>query len=285
MKNIKLILAFIVLAFVLTSCSSDNDDPILEIDPFAEYYLVGDIESNGHLLEMYAERKNLTTGYNEILLGIKDVTTGDYFSDPIISWMPMMHMMERDHSCPRSEIDLMNESNSISKGFLVFQMPGTAEEYWDITFTYQIGGKEYMATMPITVTAPADNRQKVTSFVGSDGSRYVLAMVSPTIPEVKVNDFKAVLFKMENMDKFPIVEDFKVALDPRMPGMGNHGSPNNKDLVYDPATKSYTGKLSLTMTGYWKINMVLFDQNEAVIKGETVTEDREGSSLYFEVEF
>ena len=70
-----------------------------------------------------------------------------------------------------------------------------------------------------------------------------------------------------------------------MPGMGNHSSPNNEDLIYDPTTQRYNGRLSLTMTGYWKINLMLENQNGDVLKGEEVTELNESSSLFFEIEF
>ncbi len=120
--------------------------------------------------------------------------------------------------------------------------------------------------------------------MGSDDSRYILAMM-PMEPKVAVNDFSAVLFKMENMMTFPLVENYKVVIDPRMPSMGNHSSPNNEDLGYDAASKTYKGKLSLTMTGYWKINLKLMNDSGEVLKGEDITEENEDSSLFFEIEF
>ena len=39
------------------------------------------------------------------------------------------------------------------------------------------------------------------------------------------------VFKMQSMMVFPVVDNFKVKIDPRMPSMGNHGSPNNVDLT------------------------------------------------------
>lgn len=68
-----------------------------------------------------------------------------------------------------------------------------------------------------------------------------------------INDFTAALYKMENMMTFTPVADYMISVDPRMPGMGNHSSPNNEDLTYNSATQMYDGKLSLTMTGYWRV--------------------------------
>ncbi|UWX55354.1 hypothetical protein NYZ99_01880 [Maribacter litopenaei] len=67
--------------------------------------------------------------------------------------------------------------------------------------------------------------------------------------------------------------------------MGNHSSPNNENLTFDSSTGKYKGKLSLTMTGYWKINLQLFNKQGDVLKGEPVTDENEASSLYFELEF
>jgi hypothetical protein len=47
----------------------------------------------------------------------------------------------------------------------------------------------------------------------------------------------------------------------------------------------YDGKLSLTMTGYWKINLKLINTNGEILKGEDVNEGNPESSLYFELEF
>ncbi|HBC03099.1 MAG TPA: hypothetical protein DC015_02610 [Aequorivita sp.] len=100
-----------------------------------------------------------------------------------------------------------------------------------------------------------------------------------------MNDLQAVLYKMESMMSFPIVENNRITVDPRMPGMGNHSSPNNEDLTYTTATKMYDGKLSLTMTGYWKINLKLMNSSGETLKGEDVTVANPESSLYFELEF
>jgi len=48
---------------------------------------------------------------------------------------------------------------------------------------------------------------------------------------------------------------------------------------------SYFGKLSLTMTGYWKINLQLENESGTILKGEPISETVESSSIYFEVEF
>ncbi|MDX1758501.1 MAG: hypothetical protein R3306_02675 [Arenibacter algicola] len=287
MKTIKLVLVTFVATLGLSSCSSDGDDtPKIDVNPMAEFNLISNIVANGHSLELYSEGKTgFTTGYNQLFVRIKNNADDTYYANPEITWKPVMHMMSMEHSCPISELSISNDYDTVATGYIVFQMPGNADEFWDITFTYEVEGQEFSVTETIDVTAPIDDNQTVSVFMGSDDVRYVLAMVEPKDPEVAVNDMTAMLFKMESMMSFPLVENYTVTLDPRMPGMGNHSSPNNEDLTYDATTKSYKGKLSLTMTGYWKLNLKLLNSTGEVLKGEDITEENEASSLYFELEF
>jgi hypothetical protein len=162
-------------------------------------------------------------------------------------------------------------------------MAENADEGWDLTFNFTIDGEDFTAVGDISV--PATDRKEVTVFMGMDDVRYIVALVNPQSPDVMINDVTFGLYKMESMMSFPVVEDYKILLDPRMPSMGNHTSPNNEDLVYNAMSNMYDGKLSLTMTGYWKLNLMLENENNEVLKGEEVTEDNESSSLYLEIEF
>mgnify|MGYP003700860801 CR=1 FL=1 len=284
MKTIVNTWALLLLTLFLTACSDNADDPVsLEANPLEGFNLLSRINSNNHTLEVYSEASQLTVGYNELYLRIRDQATDTYLSNADITWMPVMHMADMDHSCPRSLLS-PTENASVYKGFAVFQMPGNAEEYWDLTLNYQLDGQSFSVTEQIDVREPADALKRVNVFMGSDGTRYVLAMM-PLTPAVAVNDFSAMLFEMETMMSFPVVEDHVIKIDPRMPGMGNHSSPNNEDLAFDPLTTRYRGKLSLTMTGYWRINLMLQNANGDVLKGEPITETNENSSLYFELEF
>ena len=93
------------------------------------------------------------------------------------------------------------------------------------------------------------------------------------------------VWKMENMMSFPMVNDYTVKIDPRMPSMGNHSSPNNENATQSNPGDFYEGKLSLTMTGYWKINLQLAKADGTILKGEEITSTVESSSIFFEIEF
>nr|AWJ66194.1 hypothetical protein [uncultured bacterium] len=284
MKTFKLLFVAIIISVGFTSCTSEENDPIIvEENPLIDYNVVSNIKANAHSIEIYSEEKEFLIGYNELFIRIKDEATKSYLSNAEISWMPVMHMTEMMHSCPKSEVSA-TENASVYKGFAIFQMPGNANEYWNLTLEYSIDGQTYEATERIEVKTPADDKRRVNVFMGSDDTRYILAMM-PMQPKVAVNDFSAMLFKMENMMTFPVVENYIVTIDPRMPSMGNHSSPNNMDLSYDATSEMYKGKLSLTMTGYWKINLKLMNESDEVLNGEDITEENEDSSLFFEIEF
>ena len=284
MKTLKYIFAILILSGSFVSCSDDDDDTPLNVNPVEGLNMIYEIPTANHIVQVYSEKQNLEVGYNELSIRIKDLTNDKYITDAQLNWMPMMHMETTGHSAPHSVLS-NSEENSVYKGHIVFQMASNETEYWEMTLNYNLNGVEMEEVLRVNVTQPADGLKKTQVFMGSDETRYILAFVNPKDPKVAINDMQAVLYKMETMMSFPRVENYKITVDPRMPGMGNHSSPNNQDLTYNATGKIYNGKLSLTMTGYWKINLKLINGDGDVLKGEDVTEANPASSLYFELEF
>ena len=282
MKLLKYLLPILLVATII-SCTKDDDDVLLPENEVEDLILIQEISNDTHTVEMYSISGALSQGYNDITIRLKDKTTGDFVEDATFMWNPMMHMTQMSHSCPKSDLLKVSGKETIYNGYIVFQMAENADEGWDLTFNYTVDGEDFTAVGDISV--PATDRKEVTVFMGMDDVRYIVALVNPQSPDVMINDVTFGLYKMESMMSFPVVEDYKILLDPRMPSMGNHTSPNNEDLVYNAMSNMYDGKLSLTMTGYWKLNLMLENENNEVLKGEEVTEDNESSSLYLEIEF
>jgi hypothetical protein len=274
--------ALLFLAITLFSCSSDDDSSSIPVDETSGLHKIQEITNDTHSIELFSSTGSLVQGYNHVSLRIKDKKTNNYITDAEISWTPLMHMAMMQHSCPRSEVEKVDKK-TIFEGDIIFQMAQNETEYWELSITYKINGASYTATDKINV--PASAKRTVSSFKGSDGSNYVIAYIAPSSPKVALNDMTVGIYKMKDMMTFPSVSNFKVKIDPRMPSMGNHGSPNNTDLLQSEANGFYKGKLSLTMTGYWKINLQVLNADNEVLKGEAVTTDNTSSSLYFEIEF
>lgn len=284
MKTLKYIFAVLIFPLAFIGCSDDKDDETPDINPVEGLFKIYEFSASDHSVEIYCEKQSLEVGYNEIAIRIMDLSKNQYVSTAEMSWMPMMYMETKEHSAPHSGLN-NSENASVYKGHIVFQMAGNETEFWELTLNYNLAGQPVSESYRIDVVQPADGLKKTQVFMGSDDKRYILAYVNPKKPQVAVNDLRAVLYEMEDMMNYPVVKDYKITVDPRMPGMNNHSSPNNQDMIYNSALKTYDGKLSLTMTGYWVINLRLVNQSGETLKGEEVTEANPMSTLYFEIEF
>jgi hypothetical protein len=274
--------ALLCMALTLVACSSDDATPT-PINELQGWTKIQDITTPTHTLELFSASGQWVQGYNEVRLRLKNNSTQQYETHASLNWSPLMHMMNMTHSCPKSEITRETETASLYSGYLVFQMASNASEYWELKIDYTLNGTTHTATEVITVHPSA--KRTVTTFTGTDNKRYILALVNPKTPKVALNDFTVALFTMENSTTFPVVNDYTIQLDPRMPSMGNHSSPNNVHAVQTTSGGFYHGKLALTMTGYWKLNLQLVHPQGEILKGEAVTSQVLESSLFLELEF
>jgi hypothetical protein len=280
MKTLKYILPIITILFI-SSCSTNDNDLIL--DETTDLNFIKTLSNANHEVEIFSTKTSLEQGYNNIYLRIKDKSNDAYVNNASLTWKPVMHMTSMMHSCPKSEIKKADGMETLYNGYIIFQMAENATEKWDLTIDYTVNNVSYTVTDFISV--PASVKKNVTVFMDASNTRYVLALINPDVPKVGLNDFKIGLYKMESMMSFPMVENYMIKHDPRMPSMGNHSSPNNTDLLFDASSKMYEGKLSFTMTGYWKLNLMLFSDTNQLIKGEAITTTNDSSSLFLEIEF
>jgi phosphoribosylamine-glycine ligase len=72
-----------------------------------------------------------------------------------------------------------------------------------------------------------------------------------------------------------------IEIDPRMPDMGSHTSPDNTPLVKQK-DGSYQGNINLTMTGLWRIHLTVKDTKGNIVAGGDDLKDG-FSSLYWDV--
>ncbi|MDR2086174.1 MAG: FixH family protein [Dysgonamonadaceae bacterium] len=107
---------------------------------------------------------------------------------------------------------------------------------------------------------------------------YYLFFTSPRLEE-GINTLRAVLY-LENMKP---VAGYTIAIDPRMPDMENHSSPNNQPLEWNAEKRIYEGTLNLTMTGWWRLNLQVYDDKGNLTGGNAV-EGQGSSSLYWDIE-
>ena len=273
-------MALIALAFTFTSCSSDDNTDTNELSGLIK---VQQFDNDSHTIELYSKAGFLQQGFNDINVRIKDKQSTEFIKNATITWKPIMHMTSMSHACPYSAVTKTDAASTLYKGYIVFTMPQNDTEYWDLELNYTINSVNYTAKSVIDV--PASAKKRLNTFTGTDGVKYIVAYIEPTAPKVAINDLKVGVWKMANMMSFPMIDGYTVKIDPRMPSMGNHSSPNNVNATQANPGELYNGKLSLTMTGYWKINLQLVNPAGEVLKGEVITDAVEASSIFFEIEF
>lgn len=280
--KLQYIYPIILLVLFSVACSEDDAEyfPINELEGLTK---IQELSNDSHVVELYSKSGTLSTGYNVVSVRIKNLSNNTYVENAEITWLPVMQMPTMNHSCPKSDPLQVTNRNTLYQGFMIYQMTNSDGSGWSLTIDYTIDDVSYSVSSELMVFQ--SNLQNVSSFMGSDDSRYVVALIEPEAPIIGINEMVVGVYKMETMMSFPVVESYLLTLDPRMPGMGNHSSPNNTDLTYQTEGELYQGNLSLTMTGYWVLNLKLLNEVGEVLKGEDVTEDNTQSSLYFELEF
>src|SRR5690554_5272093 len=202
----KYILPILFIALFSTACSSDDDNndtpPVIsEVDGLTK---IQDIVNNNHTIEMWSKSGQFNTGYNNVSIRIKDNTNDTFFEDFTINWMPIMQMPTMQHSCPYSVITKAPGRDTVYQGNVIYQMTNADGSGWSLTFNYTINSVDY--TVTDTIEVMQNFNQNVTSFMGSDNVKYVLALIEPQAPKIATNLLKVGLYKMENMMSFPVVE-------------------------------------------------------------------------------
>lgn len=127
----------------------------------------------------------------------------------------------------------------------------------------------------------------MTAFTGKDGEQYIIALIAPQKPKAAENELIAGIYKLNKLPdpsvsvsldhplySYTEASDYTLYLDPRMPepSMGNHSSPNNKDLTQQK-DGLYHGIVNYTMTGNWTLNFILRNQSGRIVMGTVLSQD------------
>jgi len=242
---------------------------------------IQEMTNDTHVVTLYSKSGILQEGYNEITLRILDKTTEKYVSNMGMDWIPFMKMTMSTHSCPKSPIIKVSKKNALYRGTVIFHMPEQTPNSWELKIKYRIGQTDYVVSDRIRVHE--SDKKTVNTFLGSDGRNYIIAYLAPQTFTSGVNDMVVGLFVRYAPMIFDVVDNYTIKIDPRMPSMNNHGSPNNTALTQPVLGEFYKGPLSLSMAGDWVINLQILNTKGEVIYGDAITPEKPKSSIYFEV--
>lgn len=285
MKFIYFVAAFAV-ALSTVSCKKETVEEIKETvadNEITGLNLAKSISGEGLIIEVYTQTGTFKTGYNDVYYRVKESATNKYILTADLSVNAEMDMTSTAHGTPATSVKKLFDRPNMYRGAIIFTMASTETEAWTLTVNVTEGSTTRSVTDGVNVTQAS--KRDLNVFVGLDGYRYVLAMIKPLAPKVGINDITAVLYQRIDDYTYALVNNYRINFDPRMPSMGNHSSPNNVQLTPNSTGDFYSGKLNLTMTGLWKINLMVYNLYNELLKGEEITEEHESSSIYFEVEF
>lgn len=199
---------------IISACSTD-DQPSGNLNEVDDLLLTQRLENSEHQIELYTNEGAFKQGHNKVWLRIKKTGNQNFITDGEISWLPVMHMMNVQHSAPFSEIQKANNKETLYDGFLEFPMSGNESESWKLELNYSIGSDTYSISEEIIMLSTEE--RTINSFEAEDGNRYILSLIEPQNPETATNEMKVGLYKMEDMMNFLLLIIFQLKLIPGCP--------------------------------------------------------------------
>lgn len=287
MKHLHVIV--IAIFIVITSCTLDKTDYEAELNietiTYIEFEEVITANNEDYKISLEALNGTLYKGYNEIHLKIINSETGEEVENSEITFLPIMTDANGNKSsCPHKYNLEYNATEGYYKGYVVFTNKSSSTVDWQLYIGFTDNTKTQSINTVISIEEQTNMNLNMTAFTGNDNEHYFIALVAPQSPRVAQNDLVAGIYKYNKPTNvagvFPdvtqfsysVVENHTLLLDPRMPepSMGNHSSPNNKDLTQE-SDGLYHGVVNYTMTGNWTLNFILKDENQQIIKGNNVS--------------
>ena len=222
-------------------------------------------------------------GYNPLRIEVKNTQTNKQVDK--VSFLPILTDENGSNfSCPHLLNLVYNSEEGYYTGYSVFTNPTSQAVSWKLFLKVFDTDKIIKFNKETTVQEQKNKNLNYVSFEGNDNEQYWIALVSPRTPKVGENDLVAGIYKYnkpqnvsrtefpdENQFSFSEVKGYLLQLDPRMPepSMGNHSSPNNKDLIQG-ADGLYHGVVNYTMTGNWTLNFIIQNQVGKILGGTVV---------------
>lgn len=308
-KVIRLFLAGMVLAG-LTSCNSNDDfgsqdiviegitldgdadccsaEEALQVYRFLQTVKIipelSTVVDGQYNVFAYSRTGSFHTGYNEIYFVATKKKNGNYVKNfDVAGLTPLMLMtkMNMKHSTPvsNSVASFNDDFPAVKRGWVSFVMSSSDGGSWTLGYQVEVLGSNSSVEADISVSATPDGQVWLKSFkAGAD--TYYLSLVNPDDWQTGTNTIQAYVSKKSTQATDPYglaTETFTIDIDPRMPDMGNHTSPNNSPLLRQD-DGSYQGTVNLTMTGLWRIHLTVKDTQGNIVAG-----GEELSSLFWDV--
>ena len=237
----------------------------------------------------YSKTGSFHTGYNELFFVATKKKNGNYIKNfNVTSVTPLMLMvkMNMKHSTPvggKAE-SFNNDYLAVKRTWVSFLMNSSESGSWTLGYSVNVlGSNGALEDVTVNIDALPDGQAWLKNFKWNDQT-YFLSLVNPTDWQTGKNTITAYVSQKSTPITTPYAlaeEQFTIEIDPRMPDMDNHTSPDNVALTKQ-ADGSYQGTVNLTMTGRWRIHLTVKDaQGNVVAGGDDLSNGY--SSLYWDV--
>ncbi len=311
LKNLFLSVVVVLLGTTVTSCNSNDDgvqagieipgititddvdccsaEEALQVYRFLQTVKIvpelSTVVDGKYNVFAYTKTGALHSGYNDIYFVATKQSTGNYIKNfDVTNLTPLMHMVKMDmyHSTPvgPDAVSFNDGYLAVKRSWVSFVMNSSDAGSWTLSYDALVLGKTGgIEKQDIVVNALPDGQAWIKSFKVGDNT-YYLSLVNPNEWQTGTNSIRAYVSKKSAKATTPYTlasDTFTIDIDPRMPDMGNHTSPDNTALVKQ-ADGSYQGTINLTMTGLWRIHLTVRN-----VDGEVVAGGGELSSLYWDV--
>jgi len=282
-------IGFAMVCITVISCTKAKTDYEAELHPVAPdeavFKEVISIKDAGYEISIETLNGIFYKGYNEIRLTVTNAETKKRLSSGEVSFLPLLTDINGDNfSCPHRYELKYNSAEENYTGYSVFTEITDEKNNWNLYLKITDSGKIVKINKQIKVQQHSNKNLNMTSFKGKDNEQYWIALISPRSPKVGENNLVAGIYKYntpksgvgsefpdERQFSYSEVNEYTLQLDPRMPepSMGNHSSPNNKDLKQGD-DGLYHGVVNYTMTGDWTLNLIMQNQQGQILKGTVV---------------
>ena len=237
---------------------------------------------------VYSSTGTFHTGYNDIFFVATKKKNGNYVKNfDIKNVTPLMYMVKMDmhHSTPVGAVESFdNGILAVRRGWVSFVMNTSDAGSWTLAYNAKVlEGEGGIEATDIVVDALPEGQIWLKNFKVDDQT-YFLSLVNPTDWKTGTNEIVAYVSQKSQPITTPYAlaaERFTIEIDPRMPDMGNHTSPDNTALTRQD-DGSNRGTINLTMTGLWRIHLTVKDAEGNVVAGGDDLSDGY-SSLFWDV--
>jgi hypothetical protein len=254
-----ILLSLTITLAILSACKKDNVLEPQTTEP--ALVLLGKGYAANTKVSIYAA-DSLRQGYNSLFIQFADSQSGAVLRTMSTTVTPIMYMATMTHACPVEQCESVNAVNDFFPCAVVFSMPTNLPDHWKVKVAFTDTLRGVSGTAEVGVTVVASSRLKSFIGPGPDSIKYLVTMKKIESPRVGMNDCEFLVHKRQTMMDFPCVEDLTIGMTPDMPSMG-HGSPNNENPIHT-SRGHYKGRVNFTMTGEWRITLVLKRSNVTI---------------------